>query len=46
MGDIGEQPKVRTYRITPRGEERLVQQVSEFKRLLSGIARVMRPAES
>jgi PadR family transcriptional regulator PadR len=38
--------RVRTYRITRQGETRLEQQVSEFDRLLSGIARVMRPAES
>jgi transcriptional regulator len=38
--------KVRTYRITPTGESRLTQEVSDFDRLLAGIARVMRPAES
>jgi transcriptional regulator len=38
--------KVRTFRITPAGEARLTQEVSDFDRLLAGIARVMRPAES
>jgi PadR family transcriptional regulator, regulatory protein PadR len=38
--------KVRTYRITPEGEARLTRETSDFDRLIAGIARVMRPAES
>ena len=38
--------KVRTYRITPEGEAQLTRESSNFDRLLAGIARVMRPAES
>ena len=38
--------KVRTYRITAEGQARLEREVTEFDRLLAGIARVMRPAES
>ena len=38
--------KVRTYRITAEGEARLAREVSDFDRLLAGIARVMRPVES
>jgi|SRR5579883_1218213 transcriptional regulator len=38
--------KVRVYRITPAGRRQLERQVSSFDRMLEGIARVMRPAES
>jgi len=38
--------KVRTYRVTADGAARLEREVTEFDRLLAGIARVMRPAES
>lgn len=38
--------KVRTYRITPDGQAKLERDVTAFERLLAGIARVMRPAES
>jgi len=38
--------KVRVYRITPAGRKQLEHQVSSFDRMLEGIARVMRPAES
>jgi PadR family transcriptional regulator, regulatory protein PadR len=38
--------KVRIYRLTPAGRKQLSSQVSSFERMLDGIARVMRPAES
>jgi PadR family transcriptional regulator, regulatory protein PadR len=38
--------KVRVYRITPAGRKRLEREVSSFERMLEGIARVMRPAQS
>ncbi len=38
--------KVRIYKITPAGRKQLERQVSSFDRMLEGIARVMRPAES
>jgi transcriptional regulator len=38
--------KVRTYRITEQGQAQLQKDVTEFERLLAGIARVMRPVES
>ena len=38
--------KVRVYRITPAGRKRLEHEISSFERMLEGIARVMRPAES
>ena len=38
--------KVRTYRITPEGQAQLDREVSSFERILAGIARIMRPAES
>ena len=38
--------RVRVYRITPAGRKQLERQVSSFDRMLEGIARVMRPAES
>ncbi len=37
---------VRVYRITPAGRKQLERSVSSFERMLDGIARVMRPAES
>jgi PadR family transcriptional regulator PadR len=38
--------RVRRYRITPAGRRQLAREVSRFDRMLQGIARVMRPAES
>ena len=38
--------KVRVYRITPAGRKQLEREISSFGRMLQGIARVMRPAES
>jgi len=38
--------KVRVYRITPAGRQQLEREVSSFERMLAGIARVMRTAES
>ena len=38
--------RVRVYRITAAGRKQLDKQVSSFDRMLEGIARVMRPAES
>jgi len=38
--------RIRVYRITPRGRKRLQREVSSFERMLTGIARVMRPSES
>ena|SRR6266852_4420173 len=38
--------KVRTYRITPEGLAQLDRETSSFERILAGIARIMRPAES
>jgi len=38
--------KVRVYRITPAGRKQLEREISSFDRMLEGIARVMRPAES
>ena len=38
--------RVRVYRITPGGRKQLERKVSSFDRMLEGIARVMRPAES
>jgi transcriptional regulator len=38
--------KVRIYELTPHGRKQLERQVSSFDRMLEGIARVMRPAES
>jgi PadR family transcriptional regulator PadR len=38
--------RVRVYRITPVGRKQLERKVSSFDRMLEGIARVMRPAES
>ncbi len=38
--------RVRVYRITRQGRRQLEREVSSFERMLEGIARVMRPAES
>ena len=38
--------KVRIYRITAAGRKQLQREVSSFERMLEGIRRVMRPAES
>ena len=38
--------RVRVYRITPAGRKQLERKVSSFERMLEGIARVMRGAES
>ena len=38
--------KVRIYRITPAGRKQLERELSSFERMLNGIVRVMRPAES
>jgi PadR family transcriptional regulator, regulatory protein PadR len=38
--------KVRIYKITPAGRKQLQREVSSFERMLTGISRVMRPAES
>jgi transcriptional regulator len=38
--------RVRVYRITPAGRKQLERKVSSFERMLEGITRVMRSAES
>jgi PadR family transcriptional regulator, regulatory protein PadR len=38
--------KVRVYKITPAGRRQLDREVSSFERMLKGISRVMRPAQS
>jgi transcriptional regulator len=38
--------RIRIYKITPAGRKQLEREVSSFERMLQGIARVMRPAES
>ena len=38
--------RVRVYKITSQGRKQLEREVSSFERMLEGIARVMRPAES
>ena len=38
--------RVRVYKITATGRKQLQREVSSFDRMLKGIARVMRPAES
>jgi PadR family transcriptional regulator PadR len=38
--------KVRVYKITPAGRRQLGREVSSFERMLDGIKRVMRPAQS
>src|ERR1043166_4885418 len=38
--------RIRVYRITSLGRKQLERDVSSFERMLKGIARVMRPAQS
>jgi transcriptional regulator len=38
--------KVRTYKLPPAGRKQLEREIAGFERLLEGIGRVMRPAES
>src|SRR5580658_6719781 len=38
--------RVRIYKIMPAGRKQLEREISSFERMLDGIARVMRPAES
>lgn len=38
--------RVRTYKLTPGGRKQLEREIAGFERLLGGIGRVMRPAES
>jgi DNA-binding PadR family transcriptional regulator len=38
--------RVRVYKITSLGRKQLERDVSSFERMIDGIARVMRPAES
>ena len=38
--------KVRVYKITPAGRRQLDREVSSFERMIKGISRVMRPAQS
>jgi PadR family transcriptional regulator PadR len=38
--------RVRTYRLTPAGRKQLGREIAGFERLLAGISRVIRPAES
>jgi PadR family transcriptional regulator PadR len=38
--------RVRIYKILPAGRKQLEREISSFERMLDGIARVMRPAES
>jgi PadR family transcriptional regulator PadR len=38
--------RIRRYKITPAGRKELAREVSSFERMLEGIARVMRPAQS
>ncbi len=38
--------KVRTYKLTPAGRKQLDREIAGFERLLAGIGRVLRPAES
>jgi PadR family transcriptional regulator, regulatory protein PadR len=38
--------KVRVYKLTPAGRKQLEREIAGFERLLDGIGRVMRPAES
>ena len=37
---------VRVYRLTPKGRKQLEHKVNAFERLLAGVLKVMRPAES
>ncbi len=49
VADWGVSPrnrKVRTYQLTPAGRKQLDREIAGFERLLTGIGRVMRPAES
>ena len=45
-GTSAHKRKVRIYRVTPAGKKQLQREVSSFERMLTGIARVMRPARS
>jgi PadR family transcriptional regulator PadR len=38
--------QVRVYRLTPRGRKQLERKVNAFDRLLAGVLKVMRPAQS
>ena len=38
--------RVRIYKLTSAGRKQLASEVSSFERMMEGIARVMRPAES
>ena len=38
--------RVRIYKLTAAGRKQLTSEVSSFERMMEGIARVMRPAES
>lgn len=38
--------RIRIYKITPAGRKQLDREVSSFERMLTGIARVMRPTAS
>ena len=38
--------RVRVYRLTPAGRKQLQRELSSFDRMLAGITRVLRPAES
>ena len=38
--------RIRKYKVTPAGRRQLAREVSRFERMLEGIARVMRPAQS
>jgi PadR family transcriptional regulator PadR len=38
--------RVRIYKIMPAGRKQLEREITSFERMLDGIARVMRPAES
>jgi transcriptional regulator len=45
-GTSSRKRRVRTYRLTPAGRKQLEREKAGFERLLAGISRVMRPAES
>ena len=38
--------RVRTYKLTPAGRKHLAREVSSFERLVEGVFRVVRPAQS
>jgi transcriptional regulator len=38
--------KVRTYKLTPKGRKQLDREIAGFERLITGIARVLRPTQS